>query len=137
MSLFFLFQSGNADVTAPILSNPTATVTGLFTATGTVITDEGDQTLYYYASTNSTELAATIKASGSNQIVTATGTQNVSLTGLLAGTTYYLHFVQDDSANNTSNVVSTSAFTTDPVKNIIYAQKRFKTIRARKRKKTL
>jgi len=101
-----------ADVTAPVLSSATGTSTGTTTATGTVDTDEGNGTLYFYASTNSSELAATIKAEGS-QAVTVSGTQNVSFTGLTAGTEYYAHYVQDDSSSNESNVVSsTPAFTT-------------------------
>lgn len=101
-----------ADVTAPVLSSPTGTATGATTATGSVSTDEGNGTLYYYASTNSSESAATIKASGSSQAVSGTGAQAVSFTGLTGLTTYYAHYVQDDASNNESNVVSSSSFKT-------------------------
>ncbi len=104
---------GGADATAPVLSLPTGTKTGSTTASGTVTTDEGNGTLYYYASTNSSETAATIKASGDSQAVSASGVQNVSFTGLSPSTTYYAHYVQDDAATNESNAVSSTSFTTD------------------------
>ena len=102
---------GQTDSTAPVLSLPTGTATSDTTATGTVSTDEAG-TLYYYASVNSSESAATIKASGESQAAT-TGVQNVAVIGLTAKTEYYLHYVEDDGASNESNVVSSSAFTTD------------------------
>ncbi len=101
------------DVTAPVLSSPTGTKTGHNTATGTVSTDEGNGILYYYASTNATETAATIKASGSSQAVSATGAQNVSFYGLTPATVYYAHYVHDDAIPNESNVVNSTSFTTD------------------------
>ncbi len=105
-------SGGVADTTAPVLSSPTGTKTGSTTASGTVSTDEGNGTLYFIATINATETAATIKA-GSSQAVSATGIQNVSFTGLTASTTYYAHYVQDDAATNTSNVVNSASFTTD------------------------
>jgi hypothetical protein len=99
-----------SDTTAPVLTNPTGLSTGSTTASGTVDTDEAG-TLYFYASINATETAATIKASGSSQAAT-TGTQSVAFTGLTAATQYYAHYVEDDGASNESNVVSSSAFTT-------------------------
>ena len=106
-------SNGAADDTiAPVLSSPTGTKTGSTTADGTVSTDEGNGTLYFIATTNATETAAIIKA-GSSQSVTATGTQNVSFTGLTASTTYYAHYVQDDAASNESNVVVSASFITD------------------------
>lgn len=99
-----------ADTVAPILSAPTATATGSTTASGTVATDEAGGLLYFRATANATETAATVKA-GSSQSVTATGSQSVTVAGLTAGTAYYLHYVQADAAGNTSNVVS-AAFTT-------------------------
>lgn len=104
-----------ADVTAPVLSNPTGVSTGTTTATGTVDTDEGNGTLYYYASVNASEVEGTITASGSNQAVIATGTQNVSVAGLTGGTNYYLHYIHIDAALNSSNVVSSTVFTTTVV----------------------
>lgn len=112
-SIHLSFSIAGADTTAPILSSPTGSSTGSTTADGTVTTDEGNGTLYYYASQNSSELASTIKASGSSQSVSTSGVQNVSFTGLTASTTYYAHYVQDDAATNESNVVSSTSFTTD------------------------
>lgn len=100
------------DSVAPILTSPTGTSTGSTTGTGTVSTDEGNGTLYYYASTNSSEAATTIKASGNSQAVSSTGIQNVSFNGLTDGETYYAHYVHDDSSSNESNVVSSTSFTT-------------------------
>ena len=101
-----------ADTTAPVLSNPTVLQTGATTASGTVDTDEGNGTLYFWATENASETAVNIKASGSSQSVTASGTQNVSFTGLIAETTYYAHYIQDDSSSNESNVVSSALFQT-------------------------
>lgn len=100
------------DASGPTLTSPTGTATGQTTASGTVETDEGNGTLYYLATTNSTESAATVKG-GSSQAVTATGSQSVSVTGLTAGTGYYLHYVHRDAAGNDSTVASSSLFTTD------------------------
>lgn len=118
--LFLAHQLGHTvtalagDTTAPILSLPTGAKAGSRKATGTVVTDEGNGTLYYLASTNSSESAATIKASGSSQAVTATGEQAVVFRGLVPETDYFAHYVHDDSSLNESNVVSSSpAFTTD------------------------
>lgn len=103
-----------ADTTAPVLSAPTATATTSSSATGTVATDKAGGTLYYLATANAAETAATIKATGGTQAVGATGTRTVYLTGLAPGALRYLHFVQTDGAAtpNTSNVVSSAAFTT-------------------------
>ena len=98
------------DTTAPILSLATGVSTGATTGTGTVTSDESG-TLYYLATVNASELAATIKA-GSSQ-AGASGLNNVTFTGLTPGTAYYAHYVQDDDASNESNVVSSTAFTTD------------------------
>lgn len=101
-----------ADVTAPVLSLPTASSPTDVQASGTVTTDEGNGTLYYYASENASETAATIKGSGSSQPVSTAGVQNVTVTGLTQETTYYIHYVHDDSSSNESNVVSSASFTT-------------------------
>lgn len=106
---FGLVNSG--DVTAPTLTSPTGTQTGSTTASGTVSTDEANGTLYYLASTNATETAATVKAA-SSQAVGATGSQAVSFTGLTASTTYYAHYVHTDAAANDSTVANSASFTT-------------------------
>ena len=100
-----------ADVTAPVLSNPTGTATGATTASGTVDTDETG-TLYFWATNSASETAAAIKSNGDSQSVTAIGTQNVSVTNLAAETEYYLHYVQDDPSSNESNVVASALFQT-------------------------
>ena len=106
---------GVADTTPPVLSLPTAAAFSPTAISGTVTTDEGNGTLYFYASTNSSESAATIKASGDTQAVTASGVQNVLVGFLTPETDYYLHFVQDDLATNESNVVSSAQVSTPAV----------------------
>lgn len=107
------FAPDTADVTAPVLSSPAGVAIGANDATGSVVTDEGNGTLYFWATENASESATNIKASGDSQAVTGTGTQNVSVSGLTAETGYYLHYVHDDDALNESNVVSSAAFTTE------------------------
>lgn len=104
---------GVGDTTAPVLSVPTAAATDWNRATASVSTDEDNGTLYVFASTNAVESDATIKASGQPQAVTASGTQNVVITGLSASTQYYVHFYHEDTAGNGSNVVTSTAITTD------------------------
>jgi hypothetical protein len=99
------------DNQAPNLSSPVGTQTGQTTATATVVTDEGNGTLYYIVTQNATETAATVKA-GASKAVTATGTQSVSFSGLTAGTTYYSHFLHRDAAGNDSTVANGPGFTT-------------------------
>lgn len=101
-----------ADTTAPVLTSPTGTTTGATTASGTVVTDEGNGTLYFYASTNATETAATVKASGGTQAISSTGSKSVSFTGLTSSTVYYAHYVHRDTAGNDSARVSSASFTT-------------------------
>jgi hypothetical protein len=100
-----------SDTTPPSLTSPSATATGATTASGSVSTDEANGTLYYLASANATELVATVKA-GSSQAVSASGVQNVTVTGLTASTSYYLHFVHRDAAGNDSAVATSAQFTT-------------------------
>lgn len=99
------------DSTAPILSSPTGTQTGPTTANGTVTTDEANGTLYALASINTTETAATVKASANTQAITTTGIKNVSVTGLTTGTTYYWHYIHRDAAGNDSGVAHSAGFT--------------------------
>lgn len=101
----------STDTTAPTLTVPTATATGATTAVGAVSTNEASGTLYWLASTNATETVATVKA-GSSQAVTATGSQAVSVTGLIASASYRLHFVHRDAAGNDSAVASSALFNT-------------------------
>jgi len=108
-----LYDAGEVDDTAPILTSPTATATSATTATASVTTDDGNGTLYFIASTNATESASTVKAALSQSVTTA-GAQSISLSALNPGTTYYVHFVQINGASlESASVVSTAAFTTD------------------------
>lgn len=110
--------AGAADTTAPILTSPTGTATGITTATGTVTTDEANGTLYRLASINATETAATIKAASLTQSVALTGAQGVTFTGLTGGTTYHAHYVHRDAAGNDSAAVHSASFTTMAIPSI-------------------
>lgn len=115
----------DADVTAPILSSPVDTSVSDTTGSGSVMTDEGNGTLYWVLSSSaSAPSAAQVKAgqmhtgasaakSGS-QSVSGTGSQSVSggFTALTASTTYYAHYMHEDAATNQSNVSSGDGFTT-------------------------
>ncbi len=124
----FVATSG-PDVTAPILSSPsdTATTSGT-TGSGFVYTNEADGTLYWVVSTSATAPSkAQVKAgqthtgaaatdSGS-QAVTMLGVQPISggFTGLTSETTYYAHYMHEDSDGNQSDVSSADGFTTPDV----------------------
>lgn len=104
---------GGGDTTPPTLSSPVGTTTGATTASWSVSTNEANGTLYRLASTNASETAATVKASGGTATVTATGTQSGSVSGLTAATTYFMHFVHRDAAGNDSTVATSASFTTN------------------------
>ena len=96
-------------VAAPVLSSPTASATGQTTATGSVQTTVASGTLYWLVDSNATATAAEVKAAAS-QAVTSIGLQNVSITGLTAGTQYYVHYLH--SATGDSAVVRSAQFST-------------------------
>lgn len=95
------------DITAPTLTAQTATSPAAGQVDWSVSTDEAEGTLYSLVSLNATETAATVKAATS-QVVSATGAQTGSVTGLAAGT-YYAHFVHADVAGNESPVATTAS----------------------------
>lgn len=99
------------DTTAPILSSATGTASGANGASGSVSTNEANGTLYCLASTSNTATKTAIKG-GVSQAISSTGVKNFSVTGLLASTLYYLHFVHVDAAGNESSVATSSSFTT-------------------------
>ncbi len=105
------FMGVVADTTAPTLTSPTGAQTGTTTATGTVTTNDATGTLYFLASTSATATAAAVKA-GSTQAITSTGSKSVAVTGLIASTLYYLHYLHRDSAGNDSTVSTSASFTT-------------------------
>lgn len=109
-----------SDVTAPVLSLPTATTLTDTTASGTVTSANDDNgTLYWYVSTSGTPPSTANHKTGTgavafgNQAVTATGLQTVSsITGLTASTTYYVHYLHTDASSNDSNQATSSSFAT-------------------------
>ncbi len=100
------------DVTAPVLTLPTALGAGQTVANGTVVTDEANGTLHSLISTNAVETKANIVANGQTQAVTATGSQSIIFQGLTPSTVYYMHFVHVDASSNQSNVAVTNSITT-------------------------
>lgn len=101
-----------ADTTAPILTSATGTTTGQTTADLFVRTDEGNGTVYYWASTNAVEIDVSIIANGTGYVVSGASGLLWHVTGLAANTTYFGHFVHDDSSGNRSNVLHSTSFTT-------------------------
>lgn len=106
------------DTTAPTLSSASDSADGATGYDGSVSTDEGNGTLYWYVSTSATPpTAANLKAgsgavASGNQAVSGTGVQNVSGSGLTASTAYYIHYLHRDAAGNDSAIVSGDGFTT-------------------------
>lgn len=114
----------SGDVTAPILSSPTASVTGSSTATVGATTDEGNGTLYAVVTVSGVaptgvQVEAGQDNGGSaatwagNVAVSSTGAKTLNATGLAASTAYYVHLMHRDAAGNRSNVVSSTPFTTN------------------------
>jgi hypothetical protein len=114
-----------ADTTAPVLSAPTASVTGQTTATVGATTDEANGVMACVITTSSTapstaQIVAGQDHTGSSAVfaddttISATGANTINVTGLTANTSYYAHLFHEDAAGNDSNVVSSSQFTTLP-----------------------
>lgn len=139
-----IITTSGGDTTAPTLTSPTGSATGATTASGSVSTDENNETLYWICDQSITAPSvaqiqagqdsggASADASG-NQSVIATGVQNITVTGLAAETTYYLHYQQDDSVPNSSAVVTSSSFTTSAQPTETWVQQQL--IRRRGKKK--
>jgi hypothetical protein len=119
------FATGTApDVTAPVLTSPTAASTGSSTATIGVTTDEGNGTLYYVSVLNGSGVPskAQIKAGqtstataapyAGSQPVTSTGAKTANATGFLAATTYTTYFMHEDTSGNQSGIATAANFTT-------------------------
>ncbi|MBL4888465.1 MAG: hypothetical protein JKX97_00415, partial [Candidatus Lindowbacteria bacterium] len=93
------------------------------TSSGSVITDEGNGTLFFVITTSSTPpTKAQVKLgqddSGSaatdsgNQAVTVSGVQNITGSGLTNNTAYTTHYMHEDAPTNQSGVSTASGFTT-------------------------
>lgn len=107
-------------INPPVLSSISFSVANTNQLDGTYSTDSTSGTVYYYATTASTQTAAQIKAatgtgSGNNTLV-STGSQSLTVSNLLYSTGYYLHIVQENPSANTgttfSNVITTPLLTT-------------------------
>ncbi len=113
-----------ADVTAPVLTLPTADPSGSTTADISVTTDTAAGTLYYVITTSATRpIASQVEAgqdhlgvaapSSGSQTVTLAGIVTIAATGLSAGTTYYTYFMHKDVASNRSDVAAAGSFFSD------------------------
>ncbi|HYC00358.1 MAG TPA: fibronectin type III domain-containing protein [Candidatus Limnocylindrales bacterium] len=113
------------DATAPILTSATSNVTGQTTAALGATTDEANGTMYAVVTTSATQPSVAQIVAGQdhtgsaavfagNQAISSTGAKTFNATGLTAATAYYGHMVHRDAANNDSNRLSTSQFTTLP-----------------------
>lgn len=113
------------DLTAPVLSAPTGTPTGINSATVQVTTDEfGSGRVYWVVTTSATapskaqvkagqdHTGSAAAAAGSWSAPGDPGTASASATGLADATTYYAHFMHEDAAANQSDVVSSASFDT-------------------------
>lgn len=113
----YTVPAGAGDSTAPTLSAPTATANGATAIDGTVDTTEGNGTLWiiaydsgHSAPANGAAVKAGNDGSGAalksmSQAVTASGTQNVALTGVSgAASTYKVAYAHEDAYGNMSNV---------------------------------
>jgi len=106
-----------APATPATLTLPTDTADGTSGMTGTVTTNRSSGTLYWFISTSATPpTAANLKAAvgaaaAGSQAVTASGVQNIVDTGLTASTTYYTHYLHNNTAGD-SNIATADGFTT-------------------------
>ena len=98
---------------APVLSLPTGTNTGPYSAIGSVVTDTAGGTLHYLTNTSPTATSASVKTAGT-QPVTLVGQQDIAITGLSADTTYYNHYLHSKDGED-SAVVSSPAWETEDV----------------------
>jgi len=106
----------------PVLSSPSATATGQTTASLSVTVDSTAD-VYAVVTTSATAPTDTQVMSGQDhtgaaaawddlEVGASAGSVPFTATGLTAGTTYYAHFVADNE-DGTSDVESSSSFTTD------------------------
>lgn len=100
------------DPPTPILTSPTGTNTGMYSAIGSVVTDTANGVLYFITTTSPTATASAVKA-GNTQPVSAAGKQDIAITGLTHTTGYYNHFLQRSGAGIDSLVVSSAAWATE------------------------
>lgn len=107
-----------AAVVAPVLSSPTGTATGQTTATGTVVSDTAAGTIWAYVSQSASPPSVPDNKSGAGSDAFDTeappivGVNNFSFIGLVAGRTYFVHYLQNDGVVDSTQVTSTSFTTT-------------------------
>ncbi|RIV89767.1 hypothetical protein D2V17_05745 [Aurantiacibacter xanthus] len=109
------------DATAPTLSGPANSADGTSAMTGSIDTNEGTGTLFWYLSASAAPPDAGDLMSGTgaviagSQPVTAAGVQTIAASGLAPGTAYYTHFLHRDAAGNSSAIASADGFTTEAI----------------------
>ncbi len=97
----------------PHLNSPIAAADGETNYTGSVSTDDGTGMLYWAVTETVAPPTMTALKSSNSQPVTSVGIQNVSGNGLASGTTYHIHFVQENDAAIDSAPVSSAPFTSN------------------------
>ena len=118
-------DGASGDTTAPTLTSATASATSATTSSGSVTTDEAGPAWAVLTTSSTTPSTAQIKAGQDHAGASAAASDTATLavgantgafgfTGHSAGTTYYMHVVQDDEASpaNTSTPISSASFTT-------------------------
>lgn len=111
------------DQTLPLLTNPTATSTGLSTATGNVNTTKNTGIMYWVVSTSSSKPSKSQVKAGqthtgisapahAGNAVSTSGQQTVFAISLSTDVIYYFHFMHEDASGNQSDVVTSNQFTT-------------------------
>lgn len=96
------------DITAPVLSALSSTVTGSTTASVTWTTNEAATSKVYYSTTTPVNMGIAL----TKEVATLVTTHNISLLGLSASTTYYAIALSRDAANNTATSSEISFTTT-------------------------
>lgn len=117
--------TGGGDVTAPIISALTFVDAGANTLDMSIVTDEGNGTVFAVATTTSNtpdegQIIAGQDHTGNstgvfsvNVPASAAGTIPFSFSGLDENTSYYVHVVHRDAATNESNILSNGTYDTE------------------------
>lgn len=116
-----IWDNGIWEASTPTLASVTAINIAATETDVVIVTDKISGTGYVVVTTSSTQpSSAQIKAGQDHLGASATASGSASVTAfnvyirdlgtLTSGNTYYAHAIQEDSATNDSNIVSTDAF---------------------------
>ena len=118
--------AGGSDVTAPNLSSASGSALGPTSAQLNVTSDEAGGTAYWVVTQSATTPSIAQVQAGQDHTGSAAdeagtvaspvvGVNGGTAVALVAETTYYVHWQQEDAAANDSTVVSSASFTTPAV----------------------